>query len=92
MKSLISNEKACYVCGCPVVHKHHIFYGTANRRLSEEYGCWVWLCPYHHNMSKEGVHFNRELDLQIKKECQECWEQVHGSRADFIKVFGRSWA
>lgn len=91
-KSLLSTVKACYVCGCMGVHKHHVFYGTANRKLSEKYGCWVWLCPIHHNMSNEGVHFNRELDLQIKKKCQERWEQENGSRAEFIKVFGRSWA
>lgn len=91
MKSLISNDKTCYVCGCNTVHKHHIFYGTANRKQSEKYGCWVWLCPYHHNMSNDGVHFNRELDLQIKRECQERWEEVHGNRDEFRKIFGKSY-
>lgn len=91
MKSLISNNKSCYVCGCPTVHKHHIFYGTANRKQSEKYGCWVWLCPYHHNMSNDGVHFNRELDLQIKRECQERWEAEYGTREEFRNIFGKNY-
>ena len=27
--------------GTPNVHRHHIFEGTANRRLSDEDGLWV---------------------------------------------------
>lgn len=91
MKSLISNDKTCYVCGAVDVVRHHCFYGTANRKQSEKYGCWVWLCPAHHNMSNDGVHFNRELDLQIKRECQERWEEVHGNRDEFRKIFGKSY-
>jgi hypothetical protein len=42
-------------------------------------------------MSNEGVHFNRELDLRIKRLCQEKWENEFGDRADFINVFGKSF-
>lgn len=91
MKSLMSNEKACYVCGYEIVHKHHIFYGSANRRLSEADGCWCYLCPVHHNMSRVGVHQNRELDLQIKRECQQRWEEQNGGREAFIKRYGKSY-
>lgn len=90
-KSLLSTVKACYVCGRMGVHKHHVFYGTANRKLSEKYGCWVFLCPIHHNMSNEGVHFNRELDLQIKRKCQERWEAEYGNRDKFREIFGKSY-
>lgn len=92
MKSLMSNDKTCYVCGSVDVVRHHCFFGTANRKLSEKYGCWIYLCPYHHNMSDNGIHFDRELDMRVKKECQERWEQTYGTREEFIKVFGRSWA
>lgn len=91
-RSLISNEHECYVCGQVYdLHRHHIFYGTANRRLSENYGCWCWLCGWHHNLSDVGVHFNKKLDLRLKKVCQEAWEREYGGRSDFIAVFGRSW-
>lgn len=91
-KSIISNEVCCLICKTPYgLHRHHIFYGTANRKLSEKYGCWVYLCARHHNMSKGGVHFNNKLDQKLKEQCQKEWEKLNGSREDFIKVFGRSW-
>ena len=90
-KSLLSNEQVCYVCGCTGVHRHHIFFNTANRKLSEKYGCWVNLCPNHHNMSNESVHFNRQMDLALKAECQQKWEEIYGDRTEFRKIFGKSW-
>ena len=91
-KSIMNNEKKCIVCSYTKdIHKHHIFYGSANRKLSEKYGCWCYLCAVHHNMSKVGVHFNRELDLKIKRECQQKWEETHGNREQFIKVFGKNY-
>ena len=68
----------------------NVFYGTANRKLSEKYGCWIYLCAYHHNMSDEGIHFNKELDLKIKKLCQEVFEQ-NGSREEFMRIFGKNY-
>lgn len=45
----------------------------------------------HHNMSNEGVHFNREMDLILKELGQKHFEAVHGSREQFIKIWGRSY-
>lgn len=91
MKSIISNKKTCFVCGCGYdIHKHHIYYGTANRRLSEKYGCWVYLCGKHHNLSNEGVHFNKNLDTKLKRFCQEKWEEKR-TREEFMRVFGRNY-
>lgn len=92
MESIIQKTKECYVCNTTYnLHKHHIFYGTSNRKLSEKYGCWCYLCAYHHNMSDAGVHFNKDLDRTLKQECQIKWEKINGSRNDFIKVFGKSF-
>ena len=92
MKSIIQENKECYVCKNTIgLHSHHILYGTANRRMSELYGLKVWLCPKHHNMSDEGVHFNRELDLQLKKLAQEYYEANYGDRVDFRETFGRNY-
>jgi len=91
VKSIMSNDKSCYVCGRETnLHKHHIF-GGANRKISERYGCWVYLCAYHHNMSYEGVHFNRDLDLKLKESCQMIWEQRFEGRSEFRRIFGKSW-
>lgn len=91
MKSMIQNEKECFVCKTIYnLHNHHIFYGTANRRLSEKYGLKVWLCGNHHNLSNEGVHFNRKLDLYIKKIGQAAFEKTH-TREEFMKIFGKNY-
>ena len=90
-KSIISNEKECFICGALSIHKHHIFYGTANKSVSEREGCWVYLCPNHHNMSNVGVHFNVPYDITLKKYCQYVWEQKKGTRDEFIQKFGKSF-
>jgi hypothetical protein len=68
----------------------NVFYGTANRKKSEEFGCWVYLCAYHHNMSNEGVHFNKSLDILLKQECQKEFEK-NGTREEFRRIFGKSY-
>lgn len=93
MRSIISNEWQCLVCGTTYnLHKHHIFEGTSNRKNSEKYGCWVYLCSRHHNGSNAGVHYCKPLDTKLKRKCQEVWESLFGDRAAFIKIFGRSWS
>lgn len=92
MKSVIQKQKMCLVCNTPYnLHEHHIFEGTANRRMSEKFGLKVFLCARHHNMSNEGVHFNKELDLSIKQLGQKYFERHYGSRDYFIEKFGKSY-
>lgn len=92
MKSVLQQEKKCLVCDREdVLHSHHVIYGRGNRPKSEQYGYKVWLCPYHHNMSDEGVHFNETLDQSLKQMAQKHYENHHGSRSDFIREFGKSW-
>ena len=93
MKSLVSNEKECFVCGTPLdIHRHHIYFGRANRSKSEEDGCWCYLCARHHNMSNEGVHINHELDLHLKRMCQALWmEHYQKTKEEFIKRYGRNY-
>ena len=91
MKSIISNERRCYVCGTRSnLHKHHCIYGAGRRPLSEEYGLWVYLCGRHHNLSNEGVHFNKTLDEKIKRDSQAAFESLH-SHDEFMRIFGRNY-
>lgn len=91
-KSIMQDEKHCYVCGATQgLHLHHIFYGTANRKLSDKYGCTVYLCPYHHTASKNAVHVDHNFDVGLKRVCQRKLEAEGWSREQFIKTFGRSW-
>ena len=90
MKSIIQDDKQCFVCGqYHWLESHHIFFGTANRKLSEKYGLKVWLCHEHHR-GNTGVHQDRVLDVAIKKVAQRKFEETH-SRLDFINIFGKSY-
>ena len=93
-KSIIQDNKACWVCGTEYnLHRHHwhVYGGVANRKLSEKYGLWVYLCGRHHNLSNAGVHFNKPLDDRLKKYTQECFEAKLGTREDFRRIFGKSY-
>ncbi len=90
MKSIMQDHKECYLTGSTNdLHKHHVF-GGANRSNSEKYGCWIWLRSEWHNMSNHGVHFDRELDLTIKRDTQARFESIWG-HALFLKVFGKNY-
>lgn len=92
MKSIIQTNKECYITGCTTgLHEHHIFAGHGRRKLSEKYGLKIWLIPELHDMDNNGVQYNRELDLLIKKVGQMAFEEKHGSREDFIRIFGRNY-
>ena len=82
-------EDGCFICKNPNVHLHHIFFGS-NRKMSDKYKMTVYLCPYHHNMSNEGVHFNRELDLELKRLAQRQFEETH-TREEFMEIFHRNY-
>lgn len=81
MKSIMQNEKACYLTGYTgSLHKHHIYGGNGRRHICEAHGFWCYLRPDLHNLSNQavaslklalltGVYFNHELDLQLKQEC-----------------------
>lgn len=90
-KSIVSNEKCCLVCSTTHnLHRHHIFFGTGKRMLSEKYGCWCYLCGVHHNLSNAGVHFNKELDNELKEMTQKKFIEVYPD-LDFLKIFGKNY-
>lgn len=43
-------------------------------------------------MSKHGVHFDRQLDMFFRRDCQRRWEQREGidepDHETFIRLFG----
>ena len=90
-ESLLSRTKRCYICGALNVEKHHIFFGTAKRKISDIEGCWLWLCPEHHRGSN-GVHFDSNLRRRIQAKCEQEWISRNKSDVEeFIKIFGRNY-
>ena len=92
-KSILQNKKECYITGSTNnLHKHHIFEGIANRKLSERDGLWLWLRADWHNLSDYGVHFNKELDLKLKRMAQKRWQEHYNKTTeDFIQRYGRNY-
>lgn len=70
---------------------HHVFYGTANRALSDRYGLIVRLCKRHHTLGKDSIHGgNRAVDLMLKQRAQAAFEK-HYPDLDFRSIFGKSY-
>ena len=99
MKSILHEEDGtCYLCRrlynywgrYRYTEEHHVFEGTANRRLSEKYGLKVYLCLFHHREGPEAVHQNARNAERIKMDAQEAFERTH-TREEFVNIFGRNW-
>jgi len=91
--SILQAEKVCYITGSiNNIHKHHIYFGSANRKISEDNGFWIYLQGCWHNQSEFGVHgkYGHALDIQLKQMCQAEYEKTH-SREEFIKLIGRNY-
>lgn len=89
-KSVFTEDlEHCYLCGKPREHLHEIIYGK-NRINSIKYNFVIPLCANHHT-GKDGIHFNKDLDLYYKRLCQIYFENNIGNRIEFIKIFGRNY-
>ena len=97
MKTIMQTQRECYVCRKKFgvcndrgLHLHHIYEGWGNRRVSDQNGFTIWLCGAHHNLSDFGIHFDKDLDLEVKKECQRKFEETH-TREEFMELIGRNY-
>ena len=94
MKSIIQNKKECFECmSYSNLEEHHIFFGVANRKLSEKDGLKVWLCPYHHRGTK-GVHGKdgHILDMYLKSIAQIAYMQKYNkTKEEFIQRYGKNY-
>lgn len=80
----------CYFTGSPIVERHHIF-GASNRKRSEQYGFVLPLRPDLHPNGAQAGQSAKLVDTKIKQMAQEYYEANIGTRADFIKEFGKSY-
>ena len=87
--SILNNLDKCYFCERPREAIHEVYYGR-NRETSIKNGFCVGLCNRHHNMSNESVHFNHEMDLELKRLYQKEYEKTH-SREEFIDLIGKNY-
>lgn len=91
MKSILQNEKVCYLCGKEYgLERHHIFAGVANRRISEAEGLWVWLCGDTCHRGTDGAQYDPEKNLYLKQMAQMAYEQTHSHR-EWMKLIRRNY-
>ena len=93
MKSIIQENKECWFCKTQSgLHLHHVYGGTANRKISDENGFVVYLCEFHHNLGDYGVHgkYGSKHNMELKRACQREYEKTH-TRDEFIKLIGKSY-
>lgn len=98
MKSVIQVEKKCFLCGSNQdygfnkLEEHHIYFGTANRKKSEQYGLKVWLCGHKcHRNGPNSPHKNKMVDNSLKCLAQAKFEEIYGDRELFRQEFGKSY-
>lgn len=96
MESIMqSDNEKCYMCKRFITkgtrHKHHALHGTANRRLADEDGLFVYLC-YDCHEGTAGAHGKNgaAVDSYLKMQGQLAWEHqyaVNAFRARYGKNF-----
>lgn len=89
---LIDDLDHCILCGAPREAMHHIFPGS-RRKMADKYGYVVPLCNRCHTWGQHAVHNepNGFEDRDLKRMAQRHFESHHGSREDFIRIFGKSY-
>lgn len=91
-------DRTCYLCRRlrgdwsrkTVIHEHHVFGGTANRTLSEQYGLKVYLCTEHHITGPEAVHKDAGIMAMVRREGQKAFERRY-PELDFVEIFGKNY-
>ena len=88
-KSILQgDEEKCFISGATTnIDKHHVYHGTANRKLADKYGCWVWL---RHDIHMRLHDSDKALDRRLQEICQQKFEETH-TREEFRKIFGKSY-
>ena len=88
---ILQRNKECFFCHrTEGLHHHEVFFGSANRKKSIQWGCQVWLCGEHHNLSANSVHLNHDMDLKLKRSTQTAFEKVYGHEK-FMEVFHKNY-
>lgn len=89
-------DRVCWLCsrnGCgDPLDKHHIF-GGSNRKKSERYGLYVYLCHDRcHENGPEAAHRCRETAQKLHEYGQRlAMDENNWSVEDFRKEFGRNY-
>lgn len=98
MKSIMQTKKdQCFICNmlyndpfAKITEEHHIFMGTANRKLSEAYGLKVYLCVMHHRTGNKAVHRDRNMCLWLMGQGKIAFKRRYPN-LEFRDIFGKEF-
>lgn len=72
--------------------RHEVFFGRKNRQLSIKYGLIIFLNAEKHNMSDEGIHFNKKFCDEVQKIGQKAFMKYYNkTKEEFRTIFGKSY-
>ena len=100
MRSIMhsKDDRTCFACMIlrqdysekPYLEEHHVFGGTANRKLSEKYGLKVYLEPSCHRFGEDAVHVNRFVSDMVKTHAQRIFQEKY-PELNFRNIFGKNY-
>ena len=82
----------CEICGKPNAEQHHLVFGTANRKLSDEDRLCMDVCREHHEVFHKYSTISRIIG-QLMYERNKCAEgySIEASRESFRLRYGKSY-
>ena len=85
--------KQCFLCKqWKTTEEHHIFGGTANRKLSDKHKLVVDLCPACHQYGNKAVHKNKDTAQFLHEYGQRKFmEDNDVGIKEFYNVFGKNY-
>lgn len=84
--------KYCEICGKPGAEQHHLVFGAANRKLSDEDALVMDVCREHHEFFHKNATVSRIIG-QLMYERNKCAEGygVDAARQSFRIRYGKSY-
>ena len=64
--------------------------GVANRKLSERFGTWVWLCGNTCHRGVDGAQYNKEFNIHLKQVAQKAFEEIYGHQK-WMETFRKNY-
>lgn len=89
MKSIISTEEKCFLCGQTYgLETHHCIHGTGRRRLADQDGLTVKLCHVCHANLHDHGFYDRDLQAIAQRAYMR---HYHKTVDDFRVRYGKSY-
>ena len=89
MKSIMQDKRECYFCKKDRgLELHHCMMGKW-RKLADKDGLTVYLCHEHHT-GNNGVHFNKEMRLELQKEAEKAYILRHSFK-EWMERYGKNY-